>query len=418
MGISQSSHGTDNALSLINLALLCGQIGRPGTGLNPLRGQNNVQGCSDVGGIPGFYTAYQPISDPAVRHRFEQAWHVPLPEKLGLTTTEMVDEVLTGRVKAWYVMGENPLMSEPNINHARHAIEHLEFFVAQDIFFNESNVYADVILPAAAFAEKDGTYTNSDRRVQRGRKALDPPGRARADWEIVTDLARRTLAKQGRDTAEWGYSHPADIWQELREVTPEFYGITYERLDREGGVHWPCPSLDHPGSPYLFAEDFPRGAGKFWPVAYSATSEEPDEEYPLTLNTGRVLYHWHGGTMTRASALTEIWPECTVELHPNDAARMGLETGDWVDVASRRGQITARLLVTGRSPEGVVFIPFHFAEAAANMLTNPLLDIRAKIPDYKVCSVHVARAAVPPARPGADVALTDRGAIKDPVLNR
>jgi formate dehydrogenase alpha subunit len=418
MGISQSSHGTDNALSLINLALLCGQIGRPGTGLNPLRGQNNVQGCSDVGGIPGFYTAYQPIGDPDARHKFELAWHTPLPDRLGLTTTEMVDEILTGNVKAWYVMGENPLMSEPNINHARHAIEQLEFFVAQDIFFNEANVYADVILPAAAFAEKDGTYTNSDRRVQRGRKALSPPGRARADWEIVADLARRTLALQGRDTAEWNYRHPSEIWQELREVTPDFYGITYERLDKEGGVHWPCPSLDHPGSPYLFSEDFPRGAGKFWPVAYSSTSEAPDEEYPLTLNTGRVLYHWHGGTMTRASALTEAWPECTVELHPNDAARMGLQTGDWVDVASRRGELTARLLVTGRSPEGVVFIPFHFAEAAANVLTNPLLDTRAKIPDYKVCSVRLERAAAPPARPGAEVPLTDRGAIKDPVLNR
>ncbi|HEX5690727.1 MAG TPA: molybdopterin-dependent oxidoreductase, partial [Roseiflexaceae bacterium] len=344
MGISQSSHGTDNALSLINLALLCGQIGRPGTGLNPLRGQNNVQGCSDVGGIPGFFTAYQPINDPEARHKFELAWHTPLSDQVGLTTTEMVDEILTGNVKAWYVMGENPLMSEPNINHARHAIEQLEFFVAQDIFLNESSVYADVILPAAAFAEKDGTYTNSDRRIQRGRKALDPPGQARADWQIVTDLARRTLALQGRDASEWGYTHPSEIWEEMREVTPDFYGITYERLEVEGGVHWPCPALDHPGSPFLFSEDFPRGAGKFWPVAYSTTSEAPDEEYPLTLNTGRVLYHWHGGTMTRASALTEAWPECTVELHPNDAARMGMETGDWVDVKSRRGQLTARLL--------------------------------------------------------------------------
>jgi formate dehydrogenase alpha subunit len=418
MGISQSSHGTDNALALINLALLCGQIGRPGTGLNPLRGQNNVQGCSDVGGIPGFYTTYQPIADPQVRHRFEQAWHTPLPDRLGLTTTEMVDEILTGQVKAWYVMGENPLMSEPNLNHARHAVEQLEFFVAQDIFFNESNAYADVILPAAAFAEKEGTYINSDRRVQRGRKALDAPGQARADWAIVTDLARRTLSLQGRDAGEWVYEHPSDIWEEIRTVTPEFYGITYERLEREGGVHWPCPALDHPGSPYLFADSFPRGAGKFWPVAYSATSEATDAEYPFTLNTGRVLYHWHGGTMTRHSSLDRIWPECTVELHPNDAARLGLVTGEWVEVTSRRGTITARLLVTGRSPEGVVFIPFHFAEAAANTLTDGRLDTRAKIPDYKVCSVRIGRAATIPARPGADVPLTDRGTIKDPVLNR
>jgi predicted molibdopterin-dependent oxidoreductase YjgC len=438
MGISQSSHGTDNALSLINLALLCGQIGRPGTGLNPLRGQNNVQGCSDVGGIPAFYTAYQPVTNPAARAAFERAWRVPLPDKPGLTTTEMVDGILTGEVRAWYVMGENPLMSEPHLNHARHAVEQLEFFVAQDIFFNETSLYADVILPAASFAEKDGTFTNSDRRVQRVRRALDPPGQARADWQIVAELARRTIAMISADagrqpaealpeldrriaaqaeqlTRDWSYAHPSEIWEELRRVTPEFFGITYERLDREGGVHWPCPSLDHPGSPYLFSEDFPRGKGLFFSATYSATSEQRDDDYPFTLNTGRVLYHWHGGTLTRASALNEIWPECTVELHPRDAARLGLATGDWVDVASRRGQITARLLVTGRSPEGVVFIPFHFAEAAANALTDPRLDKRAKIPDFKVCAVRVSRAAVIPDRPGADVPLTDRGTIKDPV---
>lgn len=434
MGISQSSHGTDNALSLINLALLCGQIGRPGTGLNPLRGQNNVQGCSDAGGIPAFYTTYQPVSNPDVQHIFEQAWQVPLSNKPGLTTTEMVDGVLTGEVKAWYVMGENPLMSEPHLNHARHAVEQLEFFVAQDIFFNETSVYADVILPAAAFAEKDGTFTNSDRRVQRVRAAVPAPGQARADWAIVADLARRTarlLAAQAGAAAgphdqalaanldaivrQWIYAHPSDIWDEMRSVTPEFYGITYERLDQEGGIHWPCPALDHPGSPFLFSEEFPRGKGLFISAPYSETSELTDAEYPFTLNTGRVLYHWHGGTMTRASALNQIWPECTVELHPRDAARAGLATGDWVTVASRRGAITARLLVTGRSPEGVVFIPFHFAEAAANTLTDPRLDKRAKIPDYKVCAVRVERAAATPARPGAEIALTDRGAIKDPV---
>ncbi len=436
MGISQSTHGTDNALSLINLALLCGHIGRPGTGLNPLRGQNNVQGCSDVGGIPGFYTAYMPVTNLGFRQMFEQAWHVPLPDKPGLTTTEMVDGILTGEVKAWYVMGENPLMSEPNLNHARHAIEQLEFYVAQDILFNETSVYADVVLPAASFAEKDGTFTNSDRRIQRVRKAIDPPGQARADWEIVAELARRTLAlirdeaaqadgaseldqqiAQSAETLlrEWSYGHPSEIWEELRRVTPDFRGITYERLEREGGVHWPCPSLDHPGSPYLFIEDFPRGRGLFYATSPATESELPDEEYPFTLNTGRVLYHWHGGTLTRASALTQIWPECTVELHPDDAARLGLSTGDWVDVSSRRGSITARLMVTGRSPEGVVFIPFHFAEAAANTLTDGRLDRRAKIPDYKVCAVRVARAAAIPERPGAEMALTDRGTIKDPV---
>jgi predicted molibdopterin-dependent oxidoreductase YjgC len=438
MGISQSVHGTDNALTLINLALMCGHVGRPGTGLNPLRGQNNVQGCSDSGGMPTVYTAYQRVTDPNVRYKFEQAWHTKLPAVPGLTTTEMVNGILDGMVKGWYVMGENPLMSEPDINHARHAVEHLEFYVAQDIFINETHVYADVILPAAAFAEKDGTFTNSDRRIQRVRQAIPTPGQARPDWEIVMDLARRTLEKiraeagQHMDSpcaemdqvicrnfdkllANWSYSHPADIWEEMRTVTPDFYGITYERIEREGGgVHWPCPSFDHPGSPYLFEQEFPSGRGKFFPVEYTNESELPDEEYPLILSTGRLLYHWHGGTMSRASALDKIWPECTVEMNPNDAARLGLEMGEWVDISSRRGQITARLLVTRRSPEGTIFIPFHFAEAAANVLTNHLLDERAKIPDYKVCGVRVVRATtIPTGRAGAGISLEDRGTIKD-----
>jgi predicted molibdopterin-dependent oxidoreductase YjgC len=429
MGISQSTHGTDNTLTLTNLALMCGHVGRPGTGLNPLRGQNNVQGCSDAGGLPSFFTAYQPVTNDAVRRKFEEAWQTPLPGRPGLTTTEMVDGILAGQVKGWYVMGENPLMSEPNLRHAQHAVEQLEFFVAQDIFFNESNVYADVILPAASFAEKDGTYTNSDRRVQRGRVAVPPPGQARADWEIIGELARRCIgnitaderttdgeARAVKMLAGWSYGRPEEIWEEMRRVTPDFWGITYERLEREGGVHWPCPALDHPGTPYLFAEDFPSGRGKFWPVDYGTASELPDDDYPFILSTGRVLYHWHGGTMTRVSALDAIWPECTVELHPHDAARLGLETGDWVDVSSRRGTITARLLVTGRSPEGTVFIPFHFAEAAANVLTDNRLDTRAKIPDYKVCGVGVARARGKDMRRDADRGLLDQGAIKDPIL--
>jgi formate dehydrogenase alpha subunit len=438
MGISQSTHGTDNTLTLTNLALMCGHVGRPGTGLNPLRGQNNVQGCSDVGGLPNVYTAYQPLTDPEVRRKFERAWHVSLPEHPGLTATEMVSGILTGQVKGWYVMGENPLMSEPNLRHARHAVEELEFFVAQDIFFNETNVYADVLLPAASFAEKEGTFTNSDRRIQRVRRAIDAPGQARADWEIVSDLARRTIslirqeadahpdaATRELDTqigeradqllAGWTYDDAADIWEEMRQVTPDFFGITYARIEREGGVHWPCPSLDHPGTPYLFADAFPRGRGKFWPVEYGTESELPDDDYPFILSTGRVLYHWHGGTMTRVSALDEIWPECTVEMSPSDAVRLGLETGDWVDVSSRRGKITARLLVTERSPDGTIFIPFHFAEAAANVLTDNRLDKRAKIPDYKVCSVRVGKATTAPEGVEAEEPLTERGAIKDPV---
>ncbi len=417
MGISQSTHGTNNTLTLTNLALMTGHVGKAGTGLNPLRGQNNVQGCSDSGGLPNVYTAYQKVTDADTRHKFEQHWFKGngrhLPAEPGLTVTEMVDGILTDRVKGWWVMGENPMMSEPNMRHAQEAIEQLEFFVAQDIFFNETNVYADVILPAAAFAEKDGTFTNSDRRVQRVRQAVPPAGQARPDWQIICDLARRIEEKLGLTSLGWDYSHPAEIWEEMRQLTPDFGGIDYPRLEREGGVHWPCPDFDHPGTPYLFADEFPSGRGKFYAVDYETESELPDVDYPFTLSTGRVLYHWHGGTMTRPSALNNIWPECTVEMHPNDSARLSLKTGDWVDVSSRRGRITARLLVTGRSPEGVVFIPFHFAEAAANVLTDNRLDKRAKIPDYKVCGVKIEAAAAIPDRPGADIPLEDRGTIKD-----
>ncbi len=417
MGISQSTHGTDNTLTLSNLALLCGHIGRPGTGLNPLRGQNNVQGCSDAGGLPAFYTAYQLVTDPQVRAKFEQAWGTPLPPKPGLTTTEFVDGVLSGSVRGWYVMGENPLMSEPHQSHARHAVEHLELFVSQDIFLNESNVYADVVLPAASFAEKDGTFTNSDRRVQRVGVAVAPPGQARPDWEILTDLAHITLGKMDRPqaAASWSYGSAGDVWEEMRRLTPDFWGIDYARLAREGGVHWPCPAPDHPGTPYLFEHTFPRGRGKFWSVEWKTDSELPDEAYPFVLSTGRLLYHWHGGTLTRVSALDAIWPECTVELHPADAEHLGVASGDWVEVASRRGHITARALVTGRSPRGLVFVPFHFAEAAANVLTDNRLDARAKIPDYKVCAVRVTRAEAPSDRPGAEIPLLERGTIKDPV---
>lgn len=392
MGISQSTHGSDNALTLINLALLCGHVGRPGTGLNPLRGQNNVQGCSDSGGLPNVYTVYQPVTDAAVRARFEAAWGAALPAHPGLTMTEIVDGALTGDVQAFYVMGENPLMSEPNLNHARHAIENLAFLVVQDIFLNETGVYADVILPATSFAEKDGTFTNSDRRVQRVRAAIPPPGQARADWAIIADLANRVMAQtDALRTTQYAYPNPNTIWDEMRSVSPDLGGITYARLEREGGMHWPCPSAEHPGTPYLFAEDFPRGRGKFWPVAFATASELTDDDYPFVLSTGRVLYQWHGGTMTRISALDAAWPACTVEMHPSDVDRLGLATGDRVAVSSRRGALTARLLVTGRSPAGVIFIPFHFAEAAANLLTDNRLDPRAKIPDYKVCAVRVGK---------------------------
>src|SRR5574341_167121 len=274
MGISQSVHGTDNAIGIVNLAMMCGHLGKPGTGLNPLRGQNNVQGCSDSGGLPPFFTAYQRVDNDEVRHRFEQVWRTTLPAEPGLTVTEIMDGALSGRIRAMFIMGEDPMTSEPNLEHARHAMEALDFIVSQDIFMNDSAELADVILPSTSFAEKDGTFTNSDRRVQRVRRAVPAVGESRPDWEILCDLAKRIEARLGRETsAGFDYKHPYEIWDEMRRLTPDFWGITYERLDRENGVHWPCPSEDHPGTPYLFSDTFPRGKGKFWSIEYGNESE-------------------------------------------------------------------------------------------------------------------------------------------------
>jgi formate dehydrogenase alpha subunit len=417
MGISQSTHGTDNTLSLVNIALMCGHVGKSGTGLNPLRGQNNVQGCSDSGGLPNVYTAYQQVNEPEVKEKFETVWGVELNPQPGLTATEMVTGASTGIVRGMFVLGENPMMSEPNQQHTRHALEQLELLVCQDIFINETGEMADVILPATSFAEKDGTFTNTDRRIQRCRKAVEPVGNSRPDWEIISDLARRIEDRLGVSlSAGFDYEHPEEIWEEMRQVTPDFWGIDYARIEREGGVHWPCPSFDHPGTPFLFAEEFPRGKGKFWEVEYGTESEQPDDEYPYNLSTGRVLYHWSGSTMTGRSRLEDIYPEATCEIHPDDAAELGISTGDWVDLSSRRGNIKLRALLTGRSPRGTVFVPFHFAEAAANALTLDRIDERAKIPDYKNTAIMIQKTAAP-----ADLdegylePLNDRGAIKDPV---
>lgn len=417
MGISQSTHGTDNTLSLVNLALMCGHVGKAGTGLNPLRGQNNVQGCSDSGGLPNVYTAYQSVANDEIRRKFEADWGTTLNPNPGLTATEMIDGAYTKAVKGMFVLGENPMMSEPNQNHARAALEKLEFLVCQDIFINETGEMADVILPATSFAEKDGTFTNTDRRIQRCRAAVAPVGNSRPDWDILSDLGRRIEQRLGvKLTAGFDYDHPEAIWEEMRRVTPDFWGIDYARIEREGGVHWPCPSFDHPGTPFLFTDDFPRGKGKFWEVEYGTISELPDEEYPFNLSTGRVLYHWSGSTMTGRSRLEDVYPEAVCEVHPDDAATLGLETGDWVTVSSRRGAITLRVLVTGRSPQGTVFVPFHFAEAAANKLTLDRIDERAKIPDYKNTAVKIEKTGAPEGwDEGYDKDLFDRGAIKDPV---
>ncbi len=367
-----------------------GHIGRPGTGLNPLRGQNNVQGCSDSGGLPHVFPGYQNVENPQHRAKFEMHWGVALNPEAGLTTMEMVDAADQRAIRAFFIMGENPMMSEPDLRHARHVMEKLDFVLVQDIFMNETGQFADIILPASSFAEKDGTFTNSDRRVQRVRTALPAPGQARADWEIISDLAQRVEKLLEKEhSAGFVFKHPANIWQEMAELTPTFAGINYERIDQENGVHWPCPSEDHPGTPYLFSDDFPRGRGRFVTLQYRPSSELPDDDYPLILSTGRVLYHWHGGTMTRRSQLDHIYPEALVEINPEDAKRLGIQDHAHVRVRSRRGEIQVKAAITERSPQGTVFIPFHFAEAAANELTRDARDPHAKIPDYKVSSVVI-----------------------------
>ena len=392
LGIPESSHGTDNAMSLIHLALLTGHIGRRGTGLNPLRGQNNVQGASDSGAMPWHYPGYMEVDDPVNAQRWEQAWNIEpggLNQDLGLTTTEILSEVRPGGVRSLYIMGENPMMSEPNLNHTRHQMESLEFLVAQDLFINESGAYADVFLPAASWAEKEGTFTNTDRRVQRVRQAIPPRGEARADWEIICDLAKRIEARLGsQNSAYWDYLDPAQVLEEMGGVVPAYAGVKYERIE-EVGLQTPVLDNTHPGMPFLFADGFPRGRGKFHPLEYIPVVEMPDEEYPFILTTGRVLEHWHGGSMTRNSKLDELYPEALVEINPADAARLAIREADVVRVSSRRGSIVLRANVTHKTTVGVVFIPFHFAEAAANLLTIDALDPLAKIPEYKACAVRV-----------------------------
>jgi formate dehydrogenase alpha subunit len=392
MGISQLSHGTASALALIHLAFLTGHIGRDGTGLNPLRGQNNVQGASDMGAMPFHYPGYMRVDNEENARKWEAAWNIEpggLSRKLGLTTTEILSHAHPGGVRALYIMGENPMMSEPNLNQTRRHMMNLEFIVAQDLFINESGAFADVFLPAASFAEKDGTFTNTDRRVQRVRAAIAPRGQARADWKILCDLATRLEVRLGRErSAGWDYQSPEDILREMASVNQDYAGITYERIEKVG-LQYPVPTLDHPGTPTLFKETFPSGRGKFIPLDYVPVMEQADDEYPFILTTGRLLEHWHGGTMTRNSALNEAYPEARVEIHPADAEMRGITNNMPVRVTSRRGEIVLRATVTEKTTVGVVFIPWHFAEAAANLLTNDALDPEAKIPEFKACAVQV-----------------------------
>ncbi|TMJ59063.1 MAG: formate dehydrogenase subunit alpha [Alphaproteobacteria bacterium] len=385
MGISQHVHGTDNARCLIALALVTGQVGRPGTGLHPLRGQNNVQGASDAGLIPMVYPDYQSVEDPNVRAKFEGLWQTSLDPKRGLTVVEIMDAVHAGQIKGMYIMGENPAMSDPDVEHARQALAELEHLVVQDLFLTETAKYADVVLPASAWPEKDGTVSNTNRQVQMGRTALPLPGNARLDWWIIQEIARRI----GLD---WQYTHPRDVFAEMKQAMPSLNGITWERLQRESSVTYPCDAEDQPGHDIVFGDGFPTasGRGRFVPAAIVPPAEEPDADFPMVLTTGRQLEHWHTGAMTRrAAVLDEIEPEAVASLAPAELRRLGIGPGARIRVTTRRGSIELKARADSAVAPGMVFIPFCYAEAPANVLTNPQLDPFGKIPEYKFCAAKV-----------------------------
>ena len=384
MGITQHTTGTDNVKSCANLAMLTGNMGVLGGGVNPLRGQNNVQGACDMGGLPNVYTGYQVVTSADVQKKFQDAWGSAGPLTVGLTVTEMVNAAGDGKVRALYVMGENPMLSDPDLNHARHCLEQTEFLVVQDIFLTETAELAHVVLPGTSFVEKNGTFTGTDRRVQRIRKVIEPVGEAKADWDILCLLAKQMGA------AGFDFASPKDVMVEIARLTPSYGGVSYERLEELGFLQWPCPAADHPGTGYLHKGKFSRGLGHFHAIQFKEPAELPDAEYPFTLTTGRLMFQYHTGTMTRRSEkLEQEAPEAYVEMHPEDADKIGLDGQRRVRVTSRRGEIELGVRLTKRIKPGVVFIPFHFAEAAANVLTNAALDPVSKIPEYKVCAVRV-----------------------------
>ena len=384
MGVTQHNAGTNNVLAVSNLALLTGNVGRPKTGVNPLRGQNNVQGSCDMGALPNVLTGYRGVADDAVRAAFEAAWGVALPAAPGLTIPGMLRAVEEDRLRGLYVFGENPMRSDPDIRHVEHCLRHVEFLVVQDIFPTETAELADVVLPGASFAEKDGTFTSTERRVQRIRQAVPPVGQSRPDWRILADL----LVRLGRPER---YEGPRDIFDEMRALTPTHAGISYARLE-SGGLHWPCPAEDHPGTPILHVGTFMRGRAAFVPLAHREPAETPDDAYPLTLTTGRVVAHYHTATMTRRCfGLSGTWPRELVEINPRDAAAHGIDDGDAVEVASRRGTVRARAWVTRRVPPGLVFMSFHFSESPANALTTSEGDPVTGTPQLKVCTVNIRK---------------------------
>jgi formate dehydrogenase alpha subunit len=385
MGITQHTVGTDNVKSLANLSMLCGNVGIEGGGVNPLRGQNNVQGACDMGGLPNVFSGYQPVTDAKARAKMEAAWEVKsLPDWVGLTMTGMVPAIPEGKIKALYIIGENPVVSDPDSDHLVKAFQQLDLLVVQDIFLTETARLADVVLPATTFAEKEGTFSNTERRVARVRQVIPPVGDSRPDWQIIAEISRRLGYPMD-------YDGPEAIFEEIRQVTPSYAGITYARL-QDGGLQWPCPTTEHPGTVYLHRGQFAKGKGTFFAIDHRDPAEMPDAEYPLILTTGRLLYQYHTGTMSRrAKGLEEKAPECRVEIAPGDAIDFGIGDGDSVRVKTRRGSIVARAEVSPKAVAGTVFLPFHFFEASANKLTNAALDPVAKIPEYKVCAATIEK---------------------------
>ena len=386
MGITQHTNGVNNVKSLANLAMVTGNIGREGTGVNPLRGQNNVQGACDMGGLPNVFPGYQPVTLGAASKKFAHAWGKDtLPTNIGLTIPEMFSAIEKDKMQGLWIMGENPVVSDPDADHVKKALEHIEFLVVQDIFMTPTARLADVVLPGASFAEKDGTFANTERRVMRVRKAIDPVGESKADWEIIQEISTRF----GLSMA---YAGPREIFDEIALLTPSYSGISYDRLEGDG-IQWPCPTPAHPGTPYLHKDGhFTRGKGLFHAVEYKGPAEVVDEAYPFWMTTGRVYAHYHTGTMTRNSAaLDREVPEGFLEINPGDAAALDILDGQKICVASRRGEIETRIMITDRVEKGVVFMPFHFEEANVNKLTNPAHDPIAKIPELKVCAVSLTK---------------------------
>jgi formate dehydrogenase major subunit len=386
MGITQHTTGTDNVMSLANLAMLTGNVGVEGGGVNPLRGQNNVQGACDMGALPNVFSGYQRVTDDAVRAKFTEAWKpvMPLSEKVGLTVVEMTNAAHEGKIKALYFMGENPMVSDPNTTHVRESLKKASFIVCQDIFMTETTELADVVFPATSIAEKDGTFTNTERRVQLCRKAIEPIGESRPDWKIIAEIATRMGYPME-------YKNTEEIFHEIRRVTPSYAGISHSRIERSG-IQWPCPNEEHPGTRYLHKEKFVRGLGLFNAIEFKEAAELPDKEYPLILTTGRILYQYHTGTMSRRSEGLNFRSKGPFfEINPADASAYKIADGDEVPIASRRGEIEVKAWVTDRVKQGTIFMPFHYAEAAANVLTNAALDPIGKIPEYKVCAVKIEK---------------------------